>query len=84
MSGTINFINTSPVFDERYFVFNTDTKVERVMFPLNKTLVFKINKDEYRYNYPIYSIWTMEKVSEEINKKLMEYENIESVDVKLI
>ena len=71
-------------FDDRYYDFNTDTKVEKIMFPLDKTLIFKVNNQEFKFDFPIYSIWTMERVSVEINKILMEYQNIKKVSVDLI
>jgi hypothetical protein len=85
MSEKISFMKPKEIkFDDRYYDFNTDTKVEKIMFPLNKTLIFKVNNQEFKFNFPIYSIWTMERVSVEINKILMEYQSIKKVSVDLI
>ena len=85
MSEKVFFMKPREIqFDNRYYEFNTDTKVEKIMFPLNKTLIFKINNQEFEFEFPIYSIWTMERISVEINKLLKEHKNINEVSVELI
>ena len=83
MSKTITFCKPNSEITEDSYVFDSDTKVEKIMFPLNKTLVLKINNEETNYSVGFYDKWTMSKVSEEIVKKLNNLRNISSVEIEL-
>lgn len=82
MTNKKYYFDTLSEQDNQY-QFDSDAKIERIMFPLTKTLVLTIDRNEFRFDLPVYSKSTMSRVSEEINAILNQFDKIKNVDVRL-